>query len=215
MRPSRTASQKDKLLFHLKTKGPQTAAQLARRAGVTPVAIRQHLARLEDEGLVAYEDRAGQVGRPRRVWHLAERAEDRFPDGHGLLATTLLTAAQQAFGQDGLARLIDERAGVQAAAYRDRMPARSAPLRDKVAALTAIRREEGYLAEWKKEKDGGFLLIENHCPVCEAARECVSLCSGELALFRRLLGPRVTVEREEYILDGDRRCTYSITPRSK
>ena len=82
----------------------------------------------------------------------------------------------------------------------------------KVASLAAIRRREGYMAEWRR-RDGGFVLIENHCPICAAATACQGLCRDELRLFREVLGPGVRVERSEHVLDGARRCAYRITPR--
>jgi predicted ArsR family transcriptional regulator len=69
------------------------------------------------------------------------------------------------------------------------------------------------MAEWSRAADGSLRLIENHCPICAAAEVCTGLCDGELALFESVLGPKVTVERTEYLLDGDRRCTYAIRGR--
>jgi predicted ArsR family transcriptional regulator len=62
---------------------------------------------------------------------------------------------------------------------------------------------------------GGFLLVENHCPVCAAARTCQGLCASELEVFRRVLGPDVTVERSDHILAGARRCAYRVSKVSK
>ncbi len=59
---------------------------------------------------------------------------------------------------------------------------------------------------------GGFRLIENHCPICAAARVCQGFCRSELALFREVLGPGVAVERTEHLLAGGRRCAYRVTP---
>ena len=213
MRPPKSAGSRDKLLFHIKTKGPQSAASLARRLGVTTMATRQHLARLESDGLVAYDDEAGRVGRPRRIWRLTPAAEARFPDSHAELALGMLNAARSAFGADGLARLIEQRLAGQIASYGARMPPDSAPLRDRVAALCALRREEGYMAQWSTDKHGNFELVENHCPICSAAEACAGLCEGELDLFRELLGEGVSIQRTEYILDGDRRCAYSVRTR--
>ena len=67
------------------------------------------------------------------------------------------------------------------------------------------------MAEWKRNKDGSFLLIENHCPICAAAQECQSLCLGELSLFRSALGRGVQIERTEHLFDGARRCVYRIS----
>ncbi len=55
----------DRILLQLKTKGPQAAAQIARRLGVTAMAIRQHLYALRDDGLVTYDDERRKVGTSR------------------------------------------------------------------------------------------------------------------------------------------------------
>ena len=57
------------------------------------------------------------------------------------------------------------------------------------------------------------MLVENHCPICAAATACQGLCRDELALFQKVLGPNVEVERTEHILAGARRCAYVIRPR--
>ena len=48
---------RDKVLFHLKTRGPQTAAQVAERLGVTAMAIRQHLYALAGQGLAVVDQK--------------------------------------------------------------------------------------------------------------------------------------------------------------
>ena len=86
-------------------------------------------------------------------------------------------------------------------------------LQGRVRALSAIRREQGYMAECAARNDGSFLLRENHCPICAAAKFCQGLCREELELFRAVLGPQVKVERTDHILAGASRCAYVITPR--
>ena len=56
----------------------------------------------------------------------------------------------------------------------------------------------------------GFLLVENHCPICVAATECQGFCRAERDVFARALGPGVSVERTEHIVAGGRRCAYRI-----
>ena len=204
----------DKVLFHLKTKGPQTAAQIARRLDVTPMAVRQHLYALAAQGLVSYTDERRKVGRPARVWSLMPDAARRFPDTHGDLTVEILKAVRTTFGEAGLDRLIAERTRQQQRSYRARMPARSAPIDARIAALAALRREEGYMAEWSRERDGSFVLAENHCPICAAATGCQGLCRDELSLFQRILGKEVTVTRTEHLLSGARRCAYRIVPQT-
>jgi predicted ArsR family transcriptional regulator len=53
-------------------------------------------------------------------------------------------------------------------------------------------------------------LVENHCPICAAARACHGICSGEPELFQAALGDGVRIQRTEHQLAGARRCTYEI-----
>ena len=215
MPPSSPAGARERLLHHLKTKGPSTAAALARRLSITPTAVRQHLVPMEAEGLVAHEDVAGQVGRPKRTWRTTPAADAWFPESHAELAVGLVASVSAAFGPAGLAKVVAERTRLQVAAYRDRLPARDRPLSERVAALARLRKDEGYLAAAERADDGAWLLVENHCPICVAARACTGLCAGELELFEQVLGPGVSVERTEHLLAGARRCAYRIAPRGK
>jgi len=211
--PASNTSARDRVLFHLKTKGPQTAAQLARRLEVTPMAVRQHLAALAADGLVVSADERRKVGRPARIWSLTDAAARRFPDAHSDLTVDLLRAVRATFGDEGLQRLVTERGRQQRAAYAARLPAAPASVEEKLAALAAIRAEEGYMAEWSRDGDGAWLLLENHCPVCAAATACQGLCRDELDLFRTLLGTDVDVTRTEHLLAGARRCAYRIAAK--
>ncbi len=207
------ARARDRVLFLLKTRGEQTAQQLAERLGITAMGVRQHLAALGDEGLVAYADARRKVGRPARVWRLTEAAAGRFPDSHAELTADLLESMVEAFGEEGLDRLLQARAKRQLRDYRERLPGPDAPVARRVAALAQLRRNEGYMADWSREHDGSFLLVENHCPICVAASACTNLCRDELQLFRRVLGPDVAVERVDHLLAGARRCAYRVEPK--
>ena len=206
-------SGREGVLFLLKTKGPQTAMRIAKRLGVTTMAVRQHLAGLQGEKLVDFTDERRKVGRPARVWQLTPKAYARFPERHEDLAVGMLQAIQRVFGEEGLERLTEERTRQQVESYRARMPGSDTPIEERVAILARIRREEGYMAEWRRRRDGTLELVENHCSIVMAARVCTKLCSCELQLFRFVLGDDVSVERTEHILSGDRCCTYCITER--
>jgi predicted ArsR family transcriptional regulator len=201
---------RDKVLLHLKQKGPQTASQLASRIRVTAVAVRQHLYRLSKEGLVAFDDERCRVGRPRRIWRLAPRAQAAFPDAHSDLAIELIDAMESAYGDEGLDQLVATRTRSQLKRYREALPSRDASIEKRVAALAKLRRGEGFMAEWSKERDGTLLLVENHCPICAAAAACPALCRDELSVFKKAMGKGIPVERVEYILEGGRRCAYRI-----
>lgn len=197
----------DRLLYALKSTGPQTAATLAEQLDVTAVAIRQTLERLQAEGLVDYEDHRVSVGRPKRHWQLTAQGHTRFPDRHSALTLELINATATIFGEEGLDKLISHREARTTAAYGEAL--RGLPLAEKVRRLAELRSAEGYMAEARSE-DGQMLLVENHCPICIAATRCQNFCRSELEVFETVLGPGVVVERIEHIVSGARRCAYRI-----
>jgi predicted ArsR family transcriptional regulator len=201
-----------RLLLLLKNRGPQTASQLGKALRVTSEAARQQLEKLAAEGLVDATPRVSGVGRPSKMWSITAQGNAGFPDSHAALTVDLITAMKLAFGPEGLGTLLSLRAKQQIAAYRERLRGHTS-LRQRLEALAEIRSEEGYMAEVLKQ-DGGFLLVENHCPICAAATACVGLCGAELEVFQKTLGNDVEIERIEHILAGARRCAYRIGPRA-
>lgn len=202
----------DRILHLLKSRGAQTAMAVAGHLGVSAVAARKQLAGLLARGLVAFEDSRGTVGRPRRQWSLSERGHARFPDTHGFLTVELLASARKVFGEAGLDRLIAERERETLESYRGALAA-CRTLAGRVRKLAEMRSREGYMAEWRRDADGAYLLIENHCPICAAAHACQGLCRSEQAIFEAVLGPGVCVTRIDHILAGARRCAYRVQPR--
>jgi predicted ArsR family transcriptional regulator len=203
---------RDRILFHLKTRGAQTAAEAGLRLGMTSAGARQHLLKLEASDLEQSEDQRQGRGRPRQYWRLTPRGHDRFPDRHSDLTIDLLRSIRDVFGEVGLEQLIEHRERASVVDYRKRVGERRS-LRQKLAVLAEIRSREGYMASVAQDTGKSFLFVENHCPICAAAAACQGLCRSELAIFRAVLGTDVTVERIDHILAGARRCAYRIGRR--
>jgi predicted ArsR family transcriptional regulator len=203
----------DRLLVLLKTRGPQTAADLGKALGVTGEAARQQLGRLAADGLVVASADARGVGRPSQVFALTDAGHARFPDAHAELTAQLLRSIRTELGEAVLDRLIESRSAQSRSAYTAAL-ADAKNLGERVARLAEARSREGYMAE-SRAQDGGYLLIENHCPICVAATACQGFCRTELDTFRAVLGPKVAIERTEHIIQGDRRCVYRISLRDE
>jgi predicted ArsR family transcriptional regulator len=199
----------DRLLQQLKSRGPQSAATLAAACAITPMGAHKQLAALAEQGLVQFADEAAGPGRPKRVWRLTPAGHGRFPDRHGDLAVQLLRHAAEHLGPQALETLIAARETETGLQYQARL-AGLPTLEARVHALAALRAEEGYMARVEPDA-GGWLLLEDHCPICAAATACQGFCRSELALFRHCLAP-ARVERSEHLLAGARRCAYRIQP---
>jgi predicted ArsR family transcriptional regulator len=201
-----------RVLELLKRLGEATAPELAGRLEMTDVAARQHLAQLESTGLVRQRQAPPRGrGRPAILWSLTDEAAAVFPDSHAELTVGLIDAIRETVGERGLKRIVEVRARDQVNFYDTILPPASASLKRRVEALARQRTAEGYMAEVITEKPGVYVLIEHHCPICEAARSCTGLCSAELDVFQRALGEDVRIERTKHVLSGDDRCAYRIT----
>jgi predicted ArsR family transcriptional regulator len=195
----------------LKREGPISADSAAEKLGITAMAVRQHLYAMASEGEVTHVDEARPRGRPVKLWRVTEAADTHFADSHSSLATDLIIQMKKAFGEDGVDRLLKLRNAELEKTYRaktDKAPS----LRAKLDALAKIRSAEGYMADVRRDPESGqWLFVENHCPICSAARLCTGLCREELALFNRVLGKNIRVERVSHILAGAGRCAYRVT----
>jgi predicted ArsR family transcriptional regulator len=201
----------DRLLFLLKTRGPQTGAELGAALEITPEAARQQLVRLSDEGLVKAKSEVRGVGRPAQVYQLTPAAQKRFPDAHAELTAQLIGEIRDVLGEGAMEKLLRAREIGTRKRY-GALLAGERSLATKVARLAEIRSQEGYMATWEREEESdSYLLVENHCPICAAARACTGFCRSEQAIFAHVLGRDIQVERIEHLLAGARRCAYRIT----
>lgn len=196
----------------LKMRGPKSVKDLADIMEITTEGARFHLVKLENKGLVESESVSKGRGRPKQIWSLTEKGHDRFPDAHADLTVNLIDLMRETLGQTAVDEVIGKHEKVTLSRYTEELKDIDS-LKDRVAKLTEIRSQEGYMAEYK-EDENGFLLVENHCPICTAAKTCQGFCRAEMSIFQKVLGSEVDIERTEHIIKGARRCAYRITSTS-
>lgn len=199
----------DRILLRLKTKGAASTATLAQELDITVEAARLQMQKLFSGHLVAgLQEASTGVGRPRQKWVLTATGHARFPDTHAQLTVDLIGSVRQLFGESGLDKLISQREDTLRVTYF-RACEGLMEIADRVEKLASLREAEGYMA--RIERDGAdWLLIEDHCPICAAARTCQGFCRSELQLFQEVVGGDAQVSREEHLFAGARRCVYRI-----
>ncbi|MDE3090033.1 MAG: ArsR family transcriptional regulator, partial [Chloroflexota bacterium] len=96
----------------LSQSGPLPVAEIASAARVSTMALRYHLALLAREGLIVQKEtlHRGNVGRPLRVYALADRAHERLPKNYNALTAQLLDEVTDTLGAKD-ARAMLRRAG--------------------------------------------------------------------------------------------------------
>ena len=199
------------LLEAIKRRGEARADELADSLGITVSAVRQHLAALTAEGLVAHREVRAGPGRPHHDYRLSERGDNLFPRRYAAIVTDLLVEAEAA-DPELVDRMFERRRARRAARAKQRLDGLA--FADRVAELTAILDEDGYLAEFVPQDDGSFRIVEHNCAILAVASQYGAACGTELEFIREVL-PDARVERVAHLLAGGHVCAYEVTPRSK
>jgi predicted ArsR family transcriptional regulator len=206
------SSTAERILFLLKTRGPLKTTELASLLELTFEATRQQIQKLQaSELIVGVSAPTSGAGRPSLKWALTDTAHNKFPDSHSVLTLHLIESIEGVFGSDGIEKIITSMEATNRQEYVQAC-SQASSLEEKVAILVHIRELAGYMAHMEPAGEG-WLLIENHCPICAAARKCQGFCRSELQIFRAAMGDDTLVERCEHLISGDRRCVYNIQPR--
>ena len=79
----------------------------------------------------------------------------------------------------------------------------------KVAELTEILDEDGYLATYEEVAPGVFRIIEHNCAIWAVAQRYGQACTSEIDFIRAVL-PEAIVERVQHMVAGARHCAYEI-----
>src|SRR4029079_1297685 len=138
-------------------------------------------------------------------------ADEHFPKAYGELTNELL-----GYVADTDHHLLDElfarRRDARGHGARHRLDSKQS-LGAKVAELTRILDEDGYLASYEKVAPGVFRIVEQNCAIWAVAERYGQACTSELEFIRTVLDG-ADVERVQHMVAGARRCAYEVRARS-
>lgn len=198
-----------RIVESLKRNRARTAAELSSEQGVTPNAIRQHLSRLERDGLVL--GRAQRLGptKPTLVYSLTEEGERLFPQRYPTLLNAVLRELEDEGGTDNVARVFRNIGKRSAQRHAGRFAGKD--VAGRVAELADFLRERGVVVEHAKTADG-FVLREYNCPFRDSVASHPEVCSMVHTLMEEVLPakPRQTSS----IARGDERCEFVVPERT-
>jgi DeoR family suf operon transcriptional repressor len=198
------------VLYAVRRRGEATAEQVAEQLDITVSGARQHLTALAAEGLVDSSELPspeGRRGRRTLVYSATAAADAYFPKAYGELTNELLGYVADT-DRELLDQLFAKRREARIAGARRRLSSKRT-LRTKVAELTRILDEDGYLASWEQVEPGVYRIVEHNCAIWAVAQRYGQACSSEIDFIRAVL-PGTTVERVQHMVAGARRCAYEV-----
>lgn len=198
------------ILAILRDEGQSTVDSLVqalneRRGTITPVTVRHHLARLQEEGYVCSHPAKARnaPGRPQYVYTLTAQGEAIFPNNYKGLASALLKQLQSTLPKDSVNVILQGVADTLAESAN--IPATST-LAERLQAIVDYLNAHGYVAHAETTPDG-YLLHTTNCPYHDVNHEN-ALCMMDMRLIATMLGvvPRLISS----VAQGDATCSYFV-----
>ena len=206
--PEVLRERRKRLMRHLlRNKRGATIDEIARAIGVTRTAVRQHLASLLQEGLVAAGDTRPTGGRPERLFVLTPLGREEFPRRYSWFAQLLIEAIEREHGKAGLRVRLGRIAAAVVAGIRQGVPA-AGSRRQKVEALSALMDELGYDARTARDLEGAPTIEADNCVFHELAAKNPEVCQFDLALLSGYTGSKVTLH--ECMARGGHVCRFQF-----
>ena len=180
-----------------------SAQELADRLGVTPAAVRQHLATLQSGGLVVRGKGDPSPGRPAYFYALSALARRAYPKRYDVLASGLFEVLLERHGEDTALELVAMAARRVARRARDGLAADHAERRWDLL-LAWLEETFSLEAEWESFDHGRRRIVVHHCPFQDVAADRPRVCGTFLST---LIGKLLGTDRVRHVPLGDRlRC---------
>lgn len=194
----------------LRHKAGASIDELARAAGVTRTAVRQHLALLMRDGLAAGGSTRPSGGRPQRLFVLTAQGRETFPRRYSWFAQLLIEAIAREHGSAGLRLRLSRLAASVVAQLRRGSPAPPGR-RKRIEELSALMDGLGYDARTGPDSGGLPTIEADNCIFHELAMKNPEVCRFDLALLSGFSGSKA--ELTECMARGGHVCRFRFTPR--
>lgn len=196
---------RERVLKTLLTKERCTINELAEAVNLTPISVRHHVNRLEQDGLVTSTEERHGVGRPRRVYFLTEKGREQFPTRYIQLTLRLLERLKESMPPSMVNRLFSQIAEEMAAEYRSDLEEMSTEQR--LEMVKRLLSAEGFSVEWEL-KGSYYQIHQKNCPYFHVGQNHPEVCSVDQTLISTILN--VPAQKIRCLLHGDNHCTYLV-----
>ena len=198
-------STKDQILALLKLNGSMTILELAHELEITEMAVRRHIQTLERDKLIHSDVKKQTLGRPSKVYQLAEQGEDLFPKKYKEFSIELLQGLIDA-GQEKLVQdiLIKNR---EKHFEQYQLDPKNKTFIEKLNSLKKIQELEGYMPKVENQ-EGTMHFKELNCPLVEIAKEYPQICQAERDFIEKFLGAELKTLSS--MVEGHNCCHYTV-----
>lgn len=194
----------------LKNKSGLTVDELSRQLMITRNAVRQHLASLENDGLVTPGVSRPSGGRPEQLYVMTEAGKELFPRHYSWFAQLIVESIKREAGVEGLRA----RMGAMGSEVAQQLRLQHAGLENqqkKVEKLSELMEQLGYSTKGDKVVDGDLVIEADNCIFHNLAIKNREVCQFDLDLLSSFTDSNV--EHQECMASGGNVCRFKFTPK--
>ena len=200
--------QRQLLELLLKKKSGLTVDELSKGLKITRNAVRQHLAALESDGLIALGTTRPSGGRPQQLYALTEKGKEVFPRRYSWFAQLAIEAMKREHGAEGLRERLASIGSSVAAQLRTQSPALETR-EQKVEKLAAVMAQLGYNARSVVATVKAPVIEADNCVFHELAIKNPEICHFDLAMMEGFTDSKV--DHQECMARGGNVCRFRFT----
>lgn len=197
--------QKQLLQRLLKDKTGLTVDELSQELKITRNAVRQHLAALESDGLVALGTTRPSGGRPQQLYVLTAKGKEVFPRHYSWFAQLVVESVKREHGAEGL----HERLGAIGAGVGAQLRTQNPGLKtraQRVERLAALMDQLGYNARNTGAAVKAPVIEADNCVFHELAMKNPEICHFDLAMMGTFTDSKV--DHQECMARGGNVCRF-------
>lgn len=203
--------QEELLRLLLKNKAGMTADELSVQLTITRNAVRQHLAALENDGLVKKSVTRASGGRPEQLYVLTDKGNECFPRHYAWFAQLLIQSVQQESGAEGLSERLSTmgaQVGKQLRVQYPELVSRG----EKTQKLSEVMDQLGYNARSASGEKVEVIEADN-CVFHTLALMNPIICKFDLALLSAFTDS--AVDHQECMAKGGNICRFKFNAKDR
>jgi DeoR family transcriptional regulator, suf operon transcriptional repressor len=169
---------------------------------------KEHIIKLEAQGLLSFEDLKGEVGRPRRNYLLSQAGNEVFPRQYSWLSNELLELLAEDLGEEALTKIMKQLANKVVGSMGAKFD-KTKTSAELLNEITKTMNELGYRASLKQtDIRKGAVLEATNCVYHTVAKAHPVLCKFDIQFLEKASG--LSVKLESCIARGGSVCRFCL-----
>jgi predicted ArsR family transcriptional regulator len=184
-----------------------TLEEISSHLGVTKTAAKEHILKLEHQGLVSFRDTKGTVGRPKRSYLLSDAGHEVFPRQYSWLSSVLLEYLSHDLGSNKVSAMMKDLGKKVAESMAPRFQKKNSA--EALSEVNLALNELGYRS-YVKQSDvrKGAIIEASNCVYHSVAKEHPELCHFDIQFIESATGLKVKLE--SCIARGGSICRFCV-----